>query len=73
MADNSRHHGPRTRPVPQELVDMVRDCLGRRGPKAAADALGVSRFVVLAVAAGTEVTPGSLALLREALRRKEAA
>lgn len=67
------HHDPRTRPVPPELVEMVKDCLGRRGPAGAARALGVSRHVVLAAAAGMDLVPGSIALLREALQRRERA
>lgn len=37
-----------------------------KGPRAAALALGVSRSAFLAVCAGADVLPGTLALLREA-------
>lgn len=60
---------PRTRPVPPEIQAQVADCLRRRGPVGAAKAIGVSKSVVLSVAAGAPVLPGSLALLREYARR----
>ncbi len=52
---------------------MVKDCLERRGRAGAARVLGISPGVVLAVAAGADVLPGSLALLRVALSRRTAA
>jgi len=65
---SQEHHDPRTRPVPHDLRAMVRDCIKRRGPKGAATALGVSRTALLAVAAGYQALPGTLALLRAAQR-----
>lgn len=66
-------HDPRTREVPEDIRAMVADCVSRRGPTGASRALGVSRSVVLTVCAGEGVLPGTLALLREALIRREAA
>lgn len=63
-------HDPRTRPVPPELEQLVRDCVERRGVNGAARALGISRTTVTSVLARLQVTSGTLALLREAARRR---
>ena len=63
------HHDPRTRSVPPDIATMVRELIALNGPTGASRDLGVSRSVVLAVAAGSGVLPGSLALLREAHER----
>ncbi len=52
---------------------MVAECHARRGATGAAKAIGVSRPVILAVLAGTGVTSGTLALLREYARHRHAA
>ena len=67
------HDDPRTRDVPPELIAMVRDCVSRRGRRGASRVLGLSVTTLAAVLAGFPVMPGTLALLREAARRKEAA
>lgn len=59
--------------VPSELVDMVRDCVERRGPTGASKALGLSRTALLSALAGVGVSKGTLAILREAKARREAA
>ena len=67
MSPNRRD---RTRPVPPELQRIARDLLEAQGTGGAAAELGVSKAVVLRVAAGAGVLPDSLALLREAVRRR---
>ncbi|MFZ5891285.1 MAG: hypothetical protein ACOY0T_09565 [Myxococcota bacterium] len=62
------HHDPRTKPVPEELRELVRDRLRRLGPRGAAAELNLGRSTVLSIAAGGDVLPGTLALLREATR-----
>ena len=54
--------------VPSQVVRFVRDLVLDVGPNHAARSLGMSRHVVLAVMAGLPIRPGSLALLREAMR-----
>jgi hypothetical protein len=66
MSHVTRSHVP-----PPELQELVRECVARRGVPGAVRALGVSRGVLLAIAAGAPVLSGSLALLREAQRRRE--
>jgi hypothetical protein len=61
-----QHHDPRTRPVPDEIREHARTLMRERGPRGAAAKLGVSRSALLAVCAGADVLPGTLALLREA-------
>jgi hypothetical protein len=61
----SSEHRAKTRPVPGDLRDRARALLKERGPVSAAAAMGVSRITLLAVAAGADVLPGTLALLRE--------
>lgn len=63
---------PRLRDVPDDIRQMVMECQRRRGTQGAARAIGVSRPVVLAVMAGTGVTSGSLALIREYARHRRA-
>jgi hypothetical protein len=60
------HHDPRTRPVPDDIREHARSLMRERGPRGAATALGVSRSALLAVCAGADVLPGTLALLRQA-------
>lgn len=67
------HHDPRTRPVPEEIREHARTLMRQHGPRGAAAALGVSRSALLAVCAGADVLPGTLALLREAASRRGAA
>lgn len=61
---------PRTRPVPQDLEALVRDCVERRGVNGASRALGISRTTVTSILARLQVTAGTLAILREAARRR---
>jgi hypothetical protein len=67
------HHDPRTRPVPEDVREHARALMRRVGPRAAARELGMSRPALLAVCAGADVLPGTLALLREAIARRTAA
>jgi hypothetical protein len=60
----------RTRPVPDDLVALVRDAMERRGPRGAARVLGISKPTVIAICAGLPVMPGTLALLWAAERRR---
>lgn len=66
--------GPRladgTRSASTEIRSAVAAHVKRYGAAGAARALGVSRSVVLAVLAEQPVRPGSLALIRESLRRR---
>ena len=62
-----------TPPAPPELVAMVRDVVVRRGARGAASTLGISRWAIAAVLAGLPVSRGTVSLLRDAQRRKEAA
>lgn len=62
------HRDPRCKPVPDEIRAFARRLLRQRGPRKAARALGVSRTALLAVTGGADVMPGTLALLREAIR-----
>ena len=66
------HHDPRTRPVPVEIREHARALFRLQGPRIAAKALGVSRSALLAVCAGADVLPGTLALLREGIGRTAA-
>ncbi len=59
--------------MPDELRSLVRRTVDLRGVSGAARVLGVSRTVVLAVEAGHDVLPGSIALLRLAYQRSELA
>lgn len=68
-----KYHDKRTKPVPPDVRDFVCRVVDERGPTGAARALAVSRSVVLAVVAGADVLPGTLALLREAVSATEAA
>lgn len=65
------HRRACTRDVPTEIREMVRDSLEKRGPRRASEELGVSRPVLLAVCADIGISPGSLALLREAFQRRQ--
>lgn len=51
----------------------VAELLAERGVRKAAQLLGLHSHTVLAIAAGTRVMPGSMALAREALRKFEEA
>lgn len=64
------HVDKRTRDVPPEIAQAVRAELEQAGANAAARALGVDRSVVLAVAAGQKIMPGSIALIRENMARR---
>jgi hypothetical protein len=68
MADRQKY--PR---VPDELVALVRDVVERRGVRAGARALGISHTTVAAILGGLAVQSGTIAILREAQRRREAA
>ncbi len=71
MADRS--HDARLVPIPPEHLEYLRDILARRGGRRAEDILQVSRhtmYRVLAVGAGM---PGTAALIREAIRRRDQA
>jgi hypothetical protein len=63
-------HTPR---VPPELVEMLRDCVQRRGANGAAKLYGISRQTVAGVLGGLPVTNGTIAILRLAFQRREAA
>lgn len=65
---NAKHHDPRTRPVPEEMRSRARLLMQEHGARAAAVQLGISRTALLALAAGADVLPGTLALVREAER-----
>lgn len=67
------HVDPRTRPVPPDLVDLVRDVVSRRGLRGAANVLGLSRATLTAVMAGLPAMAGTVAILRLAQQRREAA
>ena len=70
MSDLRRDH--RLVPVPSEIRERVTALVRQRGPAAASRVLGISRHAVVAVAAGLDVMPGTLSLLREAIRREAA-
>jgi hypothetical protein len=53
-----------------ELTEQAKILLDELGPAHAAEELGISRATLLGIVAGTPVMPGSLALLREAMRRR---
>jgi hypothetical protein len=63
----------RTRTVPPEIVAKVCEIINCHGVNAAAHLLGISRATALSIAAGQPAMAGTLALLREALQRREAA
>lgn len=63
---------PRTRPVPPEIRDRVRELIRDIGTRRAAQKLGLSRVALLALAAGDGAMAGTLALAREALAPKAA-
>lgn len=65
------HRDPRCRDVPPGLTDLIRRCVDLHGLRATAAALGVSTSVVLRVLAAQGVTPGSLALIKLALTRRD--
>jgi len=54
--------------VPAEMISWIRDMVNRRSLRGAARVLGVSRQTVTTVLADLPVSPGTLALLREADR-----
>jgi hypothetical protein len=64
-----KYSDPRTKPVPPEIRDFVRRVVDAQGPTGASRTIGVSRSVVLAVVAGADVLPGTLALLTQAKHR----
>lgn len=64
------HHDPRTREVPEDIREHCRHLLRQLGPRGAASTMGVSRNALLAVTGGAAVLPGTLALLREGMRRQ---
>jgi hypothetical protein len=57
--------------VPEDIRARAQYLMQQRGPRFAAARLGVSRNALLAVCAGAEVLPGTLALLRESMRNDE--
>jgi len=63
------HVDPRTRPVPEELVALVRDCVKRRGLRGASNVLGLSRATLTAVLVGMPTMAGTIAILRLAQQR----
>lgn len=63
---------PRCRPVPPELVALVRDCLQRRGRQGAARAIGISASTLTSIVAGLDAMPGTIALLQQYARRRQA-
>ena len=63
-AAKDRHTRPGMRPVPSDMRERARALMRERGTRAAASALGISRTALLAVAAGADVLPGTLALLK---------
>ena len=72
MVDVSR---PRIRPhntvrIPTEHVALVADLHRRFGPRSAAKQLRLGRAAMLTVLATGEASPGTAALLREALARR---
>ncbi len=68
--DKNMTHDNRLRAVPADLVVIVSYYIDRMGAARACDRFGTHRATLLAIAAGRPVMPGSLALLREANRRR---
>lgn len=63
---------PRTLPVPDEIRGYVAALVRELGPREAARRVGLSRHATLAVALGSPVTRGTLAIAREAMGRSAA-
>lgn len=64
---------PRTIEVPDELRGYVAALVQELGPRRAAERLELSRHAVLAVALGSPVTRGTVAIVRQAMQRRPAA
>ena len=65
MAPGAQHS--RTVPVPDDIRGYVAALVREVGPRRAAARVQLSRHAVLAVALGSPVMPGTLALVREAM------
>jgi hypothetical protein len=52
---------------------MVAEIVSRRGPRGASAVLGISRHTLAQILAGMGVQGGTIAVLREAARRREQA
>jgi hypothetical protein len=57
--------------VPVEQIALVAELKERLGPREAARQLGFGRGAMLGIIANGEAAPGTVALLREALARRE--
>lgn len=64
------HDQARTITPPPEVRDYALGMIHRLGPGPAAKALGVARQTAVSVALGAPVMPGSVALIREAMRAR---
>jgi hypothetical protein len=64
---------PRLVAIPDAHLEYLRDVLERRGVPTACRILGVGRTALLGALVRGEALPGTAALIREAMRRKEAA
>jgi len=66
-------HDPRLVEIPAEHLAYLRDIVDRRGIPGACRILGVGRVALLGAIARGHAMPGTAALIREAIRRKDAA
>ena len=62
---------PRYRAVPQQLRILAVSLLEERGIRGGARELGIGRTAFVGICAGLHVQPGTLALVREAIKRRE--
>lgn len=61
----------RTIQPPSDVRDFALEMVRELGPRSAAKALGVARQTAMSIAVGAPVMPGSVALVREAMRARE--
>jgi hypothetical protein len=71
MAHRTQH--PRTLPVPDDARAFVAALIQTLGPRRAAEQIELSRHAALAVALGTPVQRGTLAIVERAMSRRPAA
>lgn len=64
---------PRLVAIPETHLEYLRDVLKRRGVPMACRILGVGRTALLGALVRGEALPGTAALIREAIRRKDQA
>ena len=70
MVDVSRRKTRNVIRVPVEQIAIVAELKESLGPRQAAKELGFGRDALLGIIANGEASPGTLSLLREALRRR---